>query len=58
MVNTQYFEGSHGDTFKEIFPCISLEEDHEKSQSVQSLPWPEIEPAIDRMRRRTTYMSF
>jgi hypothetical protein len=58
MVNTQYFEGSHGDTFKETFVCISLEEDHENSQSVQSLSWPEIEPAINRMRRRKTYMSF
>jgi len=43
MVNLQYFEGSHGDTLKETFSCISLEEDHEKSQSVQSLSWPEIE---------------
>jgi hypothetical protein len=58
MANTQYFEGSHGDTFKETFPCISLEENHKKSQSVQSLPWSGIEPAIHRMRRRETYMSF
>jgi len=46
------------DAFKETFPCIFLEEDREKSQSEQSLPWPEIEAAIDRMRRRTTYISF
>jgi hypothetical protein len=46
MVNLQYFEGSHGDTLKETFSCISLEEDHEKAQSVQSLSWPEIEPRL------------